>query len=69
MDHTYIRDRNITDLYLLGQLSDKERVTFEEHYFECEECVRTLELARSFQSGMQDAVLDRPQRASAPWRV
>jgi hypothetical protein len=70
MDHAYIRERNIPDLYLLGELSSEERASFEQHYFDCEECVRALELSRSFQAGMRDAPLLGARRdGSSRWRM
>jgi Putative zinc-finger len=54
MDHEDIRDRNLADLYLADELSAEEKAAFEEHFFDCQECLEELETARSFGQGMKD---------------
>jgi hypothetical protein len=54
MDHRYIRDHQIVDQYLRNQLTEVEAASFEEHYFECAECLEELEVAKSFGEGLAD---------------
>jgi hypothetical protein len=53
MDHVYIKEHNIADLYVADDLPVEQRASFEEHFFECEECLREIEMARAFRSGMK----------------
>ena len=67
MDHCYARDHHIADLYLLDKLEPGERSRFEEHYFDCEECLREVELARTFRGALRDALVEdavRPPKGS-----
>lgn len=38
MDHEEVKCANLLDRYLLGDLDEAERITFEEHYFSCRDC-------------------------------
>ena len=67
MDHAEIRARNFADLYLADDLSAEEKASFEEHFFDCEECLRDLELARSFRQGLRESANLRP--APQRWRM
>jgi hypothetical protein len=60
MDHRYIRDHQIVDQYLRNQLPEVEAASFEEHYFDCPECLDELEVAKSFGEGIHDGA--RPPR-------
>src|ERR1700688_921500 len=60
MDHAEIRERNFADLYLADDLSAEEKASFEEHFFDCEECLRDLDMARSFRQSVKDSANLRP---------
>jgi hypothetical protein len=67
MDHEDTRDRNLADLYLADELSAEEKAAFEEHFFDCQECLEELEIARSFRQGMKDGATIKA--TSGKWRV
>jgi hypothetical protein len=52
MDHAEAARKLAVEQYLLGELSGPEREEFEEHFFDCRECVEALEVGASF---MQNA--------------
>lgn len=53
MNHQYVEQHNIADRYLMRQLSAQEREQFEAHYFDCELCLRRLEVTEKFRRGLQ----------------
>lgn len=48
MDHDLVIKNNTTERYLLGELTDAERDSFEEHYFECPACAEDLRCGDEF---------------------
>jgi hypothetical protein len=54
VDHAYAEEHDVFEAYLAGRLSDEERDEFEAHYFDCEACLRQLEMADDFRAGMRD---------------
>lgn len=52
MTHQEIDAGNYVDSYLRGELDEKTRAAFEEHYFECEQCLAALQEAER----LRDAV-------------
>jgi len=52
MDHAEAARKLAVEQYLLGELSGPEREEFEEHFFDCPECVEALEMGAGF---MQNA--------------
>lgn len=58
MDHDYIEEHGLVDLYHRGQLPPEEEVRFEEHFVGCSECQERLEMARGFQRGLKAAVAE-----------
>ena len=38
--------------YLLGRLSDEDRDSFERHFFECERCLKDLQMLEAIQGGL-----------------
>ncbi|MBO0801336.1 MAG: hypothetical protein J2P31_21155, partial [Blastocatellia bacterium] len=56
MDHKYIEEHNITDRYLMGQLSVREQGLFEEHFLDCQQCRSLLEAAHHFRLGLRSAI-------------
>jgi hypothetical protein len=55
MEHSYIEENNIADLYLLGKLSSQERMLFEAHCENCLECLNQLETIDGLRRGLQVA--------------
>jgi hypothetical protein len=58
MDHTYIEERGLIDLYHRGQIPPEEEVEFEEHFVGCAACQERLEMARGFQRGLKTVVAE-----------
>lgn len=56
MDHGYIEQRRVVERYLTDRLSIAERVSFEEHYIACEECLDRLEQAEALVGAQDHAV-------------
>lgn len=65
MDHTYIEERGLIDLYHRGQIPPEEEVEFEEHFVGCAECQEKLAVARGFQRGLKVVVAEDAARAIA----
>lgn len=53
MDHRYVLDNGLIDLYRRGALPPEEEARFEEHFAGCPECLEQLEAARGFQLGLK----------------
>ena len=53
MEHWYIEDNNLVDLYLLGRLSAEERMRFEQHFIDCPECLDWLERTSELRAGLR----------------
>lgn len=58
MDHAYIEEHGLIDLYHRGQLPPEEEAGFEEHFVGCPDCQERLQMARGFQRGLKTAVAD-----------
>jgi hypothetical protein len=58
MDHAYIEAHDLYEGYIAGRLSEEDREAFEAHYFDCDACLRQLELAEDFREGMSDVRLE-----------
>ncbi|MES1245095.1 MAG: hypothetical protein ABUT39_26055 [Acidobacteriota bacterium] len=63
MDHTYIEERGLIDLYHRGQILPEEEAEFEEHFVGCAECQEKLAIARGFQRGLKVVVAEDAARA------
>ncbi len=63
MDHTYIEERGLIDLYHRGQIPVEEEVEFEEHFVACADCQEKLAQARGFQRGLKVVVAEDAARA------
>lgn len=48
MNHDYINQSNLIDLYVLGKLTADEAEEFEDHFIDCPACVEQLNTTRSF---------------------
>lgn len=64
MDHSYIDEHEVIELYLLGQLPPEEAAGFEEHSMSCAECLQRLETAEKLRLGLR-AVAAREVAAEA----
>lgn len=58
MDHAYIEEHGLIDLYHRGQLPPEEEARFEEHFVGCAGCQERLEMARGFQRGLKTVVAE-----------
>jgi hypothetical protein len=58
MDHAYIEEHGLIDLYHRGQLPPEEEAGFEEHFVGCPECQERLQMARGFQRGLKTVVAE-----------
>ncbi|HEX5715826.1 MAG TPA: zf-HC2 domain-containing protein [Thermoanaerobaculia bacterium] len=58
MDHAYIEEHGLIDLYHRGQLPPEEEAGFEEHFVGCPDCQERLQMARGFQRGLKTAVAE-----------
>lgn len=65
MDHTYIEERGLIDLYHRGQIPPEEEIEFEEHFVGCAACQDRLAMARGFQRGLKTVVAEDAARAVA----
>jgi hypothetical protein len=65
MDHTIIEDQSLVDRYIQGRLTPPERVEFEDHFIDCDQCLEQLELAEAFRTGVRDAVAGEVVRTTA----
>ena len=63
MDHAYIEEHGLIDLYHRGQLPPAEEAGFEEHFVGCPECQERLQMARGFQRGLKTAVAEEVTKA------
>lgn len=54
MDRNYVSDNQIVDRYLRDDLTDEERVAFEEFYLSDQETLAELELAEKLKLGLQE---------------
>lgn len=53
MDHRHIRENEIASLYVMDKLSALERIAFEEHFVDCQECLDQIELIEGFSSALR----------------
>jgi hypothetical protein len=74
MDHDYINEHGVVSLYVAGKLSPDERLGFEEHFVDCQQCLDQIELTEDLRGALkqvakEDAARPRvaPQLASVPW--
>lgn len=58
MDHDYIERHQVVDRYVQGRLPQAEVDGFEEHYLDCDECLRRLDLAERFQRGLRQVAAE-----------
>lgn len=65
MNHPYIEEEHIPELYLQGKLSPEDQIRFEEHFVQCEHCLDHLELADHFREGLRTIGFPR----DIPWNA
>jgi anti-sigma factor RsiW len=53
--HKQIKDNDIIELYVLNKLSAEERLAFQQHFFECDQCFEQAQIAARFVAGVRDA--------------
>src|SRR4051812_34324247 len=53
MDHAYVDEHQVAELYLLGKLPPEEAARFEEHSMSCQECLDRLETAETLRLGLR----------------
>ena len=73
MDCRQVKQEEVVERYLLGQLSESEQEAFEQHYFECPRCLEELETYRALRDELSRRAAEiraEPARAPAPlvWR-
>jgi hypothetical protein len=65
MEHKEAKENMLVDRYLAGQLGERERRRFEEHYLGCHACLEELELTEKLRGGLQDMVAAATPRVPA----
>jgi len=65
MDHRYIDDHSVATRYLARALSPQERVEFEAHLVDCQECADRVLLAEMFHN-CNGHVKEHPPKEHAP---
>ena len=58
MTHKDAVDTTAVERYLLGEMSDTDRLMFEEHYFSCAECAEELRSAASMLEGARSGLAE-----------
>ncbi len=53
MDHIHIQANEIASLYVMSKLSAQERIAFEEHFVDCQECLDQIELIEGLCSALR----------------
>jgi hypothetical protein len=69
MEHSYIEEHNIADLYLSGKLSAQERMRFEEHFVDCTRCLDRLETTDDLRAGLKTIAAEGALQARANLQI
>jgi hypothetical protein len=69
MEHSYIEEHNIADLYLSGKLSAQERMRFEEHFVDCTRCLDRLETTDDLRAGLKTIAAEEALQARANLQI
>lgn len=64
MNHETIEEQHVAERYVMGKLSPEETERFEEHYFDCPECLERLELAERFDGALRGVAAEEGTRAA-----
>src|SRR6266481_4099882 len=67
MTHQEAVDTLAVERYLLDEMSDEHRQTFEEHYFQCETCADDLRIATAMLQGAREGFANRAAIRKAAW--
>ncbi len=62
MDHREATETYAVERYLLGEMSEPERESFEEHYFDCSSCFRDVQTAEIFRANLRAHLADQAGR-------
>ncbi len=65
MEHPRIDDDQIIDHYLVGQLPPEDEAAFEEHLFECSDCLEKVQWGEELRRGLRAVVTEDITRATA----
>jgi hypothetical protein len=68
MTHQEAVDTLAVERYLLGEMSDEHRQTFEAHYFECETCADDLRVTTAMLQGAKEGFAGTAARRTAWYR-
>jgi Putative zinc-finger len=60
MDHTGIDDQQTAERYVLGRLSEEERLRFEEHFLDCPRCLDSIEAVEGLRAALKDVSAEVP---------
>ena len=70
MTHQQALDTLASERYLLGEMTELERHSFEDHYFSCEECADDVRMGAIMEEGAKTVFADQSQsRFGAPNRT
>ncbi len=64
MEHTRIDEEKVVDRYLAGRLSAEDEAAFEEHLFECAECLEKVQWGEELRRGLQAVAAQDAARAA-----
>jgi len=65
MTHPRIDEEQILDRYLVGRLSAEEEALFEEHLFECADCLEKVRWGEELRRGLREVAAQEAGRAAA----
>jgi hypothetical protein len=65
MTHQQALSTSASERYLLGEMTEPERSTFEEHYFSCTECAEDVRTLAVMQEGVREGFLSSQSRATS----
>ena len=63
MDHDYINEHGVVALYVAGRLSPEERAGFEEHFVDCRQCLKQIEVTGELRDGLRQVAKEDAARA------
>ncbi|MDY7093556.1 MAG: anti-sigma factor [Acidobacteriota bacterium] len=66
MDHPRIDDEHVLDRYLAGRLAPEDEALFEEHLFECGECLEAVQAGEELRRGLQQVAAEDGTPNAAP---
>lgn len=64
MEHPRIDDDKIIDHYLVGQLAPEDEAAFEEHLFECSDCLEKVQWGEELRRGLRTVATEDITRAT-----